>query len=1411
MGIWNLLWNWGKRLDSPGSPVPPPHAPAAGKKAAKRRRSTVKAAASHDASRRCHFEQMEDRQMMSANPIHLGVTYMGQDNSTAPQPETFQVKFEGGQTGTELSEIVIDGDHTPQGFTFGDILFNTVDGGIGVGPASAFHVVSQTGGGAVTAHVVDGTSKLTLDFTGFHAGDKLVFQIGVNIVHGLNPAETDVSKINLGLSNTVYGYDIEGSTLTATLKESHSYDVTGSSQFVNNYENLFASTGLPETLTNPDGLQPYHSIHADCNCSCNFVAGALVQLQQTPLPDTLAGTVYLDHNLNLNQDAPDPGISGVTLTLFRKDGSSYTPTGFTTTTDKDGHYQFGPELKLQPGIYQVRETQPAGYYSVGAKPGDVSGTPTGAAVTGDPDVLTEINIPLGGLHGVHYDFAEYLPSTISGRVQITDRFGNCSADGVVTAPLPDVAVYLQDSQGQTLQQTKTDAQGNYQFTNLKPGTYTVVEITPTGYIEGDADVGTIDGQTVGATLGTHTITGIALATGKDGVKYDFCEHLPGMISGYVYGDVNNNGLRETGEPPISGALVTLLDAAGKQVGQTTTDQQGFYKFTGLTSQVYCIVETQPVGWLDGLDAAGTIGGVTVGSADNPGDKIRNINLLWGDSGIQYNFGELQPGSIAGKVFVDPNQNCIYTPGDRLLSGVTIELRDSSGAVIRSTKTANDGTYSFGNLPPGNYTVHELEPAGFIHEGQMAGSGGGDDSQANFISAVSIPYGADLTEYDFCELEPVSIAGVVFVDNYHDCILRPDDPLLAGVSIHLVDSSGVIVASTTTDASGAYHFDHLHPDTYTVREDQPANYFHGGQMAGSQGGDDSQPNVIDSVQLLSGINATDYNFCEVPQATLSGYVFHDGPPIVTTDGAVPDDLTGIRDGVLTPDDRRLAGIVLELRYTLSGDQVQGSELLPGAYPPGPVVAVTDANGFYEFHGLRQGNYTVIEQQPTSYTPGINTAGTTHGLALNRHTAVSPFIVQTFADQGIPLHLNAILQIPLRAGQNSQFNNFSAVDAVTIFIPPTPPPATPPIAPAPPIVGVSPLAPLKPEIGLPNPPVEPAPFGHGPGYTWHLSVVNAGLPRTTARSTRTSGVAMRSVLFVDRAKWSAEQLRDGIWKITQGREAGQETLVFGAPGAIPVVGDWDGDGQDQIGVYYHGEWLLDLNGNGRWDESDLWAKLGSETDLPVVGDWDGDGKDDIGIYGPEWLKDPRHLAHEPGLPDPQNELLPRKRPKNVPPDVQQATEGERYLRRTMTGKERADLIDHVFRFGTPTDIPIAGDWNGDGITTIGIFRGGHWLFDKDGDGRQTPGDETAEFGAKGDLPVVGDFNGDGIDEIGVYRAGRWIIDTNGNRQIDPDDKSFELGAAGDLPVVGDFNGDGVDEPGVYQPGAAAEMTARKNQAD
>jgi hypothetical protein len=158
-----------------------------------------------------------------------------------------------------------------------------------------------------------------------------------------------------------------------------------------------------------------------------------------------------------------------------------------------------------------------------------------------------------------------------------------------------------------------------------------------------------------------------------------------------------------------------------------------------------------------------------------------------------------------------------------------------------------------------------------------------------------------------------------------------------------------------------------------------------------------------------------------------------------------------------------------------------------------------------------------------------------------------------------------------------------------------------------------------------------------------------------------------------------------------------------------------------------------------------------------------------------------------------------PKNVPPKPEDAAIGFRALKKEAQGDVRVDLIDHVFLYGKQGDISIAGDFNGDGVTNIGIFRKGTWFFDMDGDGRWGEPDVRVDgVGREGDLPVVGDFNGDAVDDLGIFRDGRWHLDTNGNRELEAQDAVFTMGGEGDLPVVGDFNGDGIDEPALYRPG-------------
>ena len=84
-------------------------------------------------------------------------------------------------------------------------------------------------------------------------------------------------------------------------------------------------------------------------------------------------------------------------------------------------------------------------------------------------------------------------------------------------------------------------------------------------------------------------------------------------------------------------------------------------------------------------------------------------------------------------------------------------------------------------------------------------------------------------------------------------------------------------------------------------------------------------------------------------------------------------------------------------------------------------------------------------------------------------------------------------------------------------------------------------------------------------------------------------------------------------------------------------------------------------------------------------------------------------------------------------------------------------------------------------------------------------AVKFGQGGDLPIVGDWDGDGLDDLGVYRGGTWLLDSDGNRSLDAHDRAFQLEGGG-TPVAGDWDGDGLEEVGLYGP-----TPARQAQVD
>lgn len=251
--------------------------------------------------------------------------------------------------------------------------------------------------------------------------------------------------------------------------------------------------------------------------------------------------------------------------------------------------------------------------------------------------------------------------------------------------------------------------------------------------------------------------------------------------------------------------------------------------------------------------------------------------------------------------------------------------------------------------------------------------------------------------------------------------------------------------------------------------------------------------------------------------------------------------------------------------------------------------------------------------------------------------------------------------------------------------------------------------------------------------------------------------------------------------------------------------------QNGTYH----LRSSNTSGAPNSSFLFQNLG---DKPLAGDWNGDGIDTTGVYRPSnqtfYLRNSNSTGganytfafgsgvngagsagDRPVVGDWNGDGIDTI-------GVYRPSNGAYYLRNTNS----AGAPFAVFGFGNTEDLPIAGDWNEDGVDTIGVYRPSNGTFYmKNANNGTPPVDYVIPFGNSGtdDQPVVGDWNTSGTDTVGIYRLSNatfYLSDTNAQG---PPDYMFTYGinafgqmVANRLPVSGDWDGDGSPTIGLYQ---------------
>jgi len=257
------------------------------------------------------------------------------------------------------------------------------------------------------------------------------------------------------------------------------------------------------------------------------------------------------------------------------------------------------------------------------------------------------------------------------------------------------------------------------------------------------------------------------------------------------------------------------------------------------------------------------------------------------------------------------------------------------------------------------------------------------------------------------------------------------------------------------------------------------------------------------------------------------------------------------------------------------------------------------------------------------------------------------------------------------------------------------------------------------------------------TGSYTAIGGGTAVVTAR---TSGgkTYTRSVTVTGQPKPYTVQLTNS-WSTL--RTDSQFTI--GRAGDDVIVGDWNGDGRDTLGIRRGTTFYLYNSHTGAAAHQFKFGRTGDEV---LVGDWNGDGKDTLGVR-----------------------------------------RGSTFF---LNDSLRGGTAEHEFSYGRSADEVLIGNWNGGTADTISVRRETTFFINFKLAGGVA--DREYRYGRLGDEALIGDFDGDGRDTITLRRGTILYVNNEhlgGNAAF-----SVSYGQAGQTVLVGDWNGDGIDTPGL-----------------
>ena len=572
-------------------------------------------------------------------------------------------------------------------------------------------------------------------------------------------------------------------------------------------------------------------------------------------PASVGDYTWMDVNRDGLQDADEPALPGVTVTLMRADGSAVTDASgnpvAAVTTDANGKYVFE---NLLPGDYKVSFQAPAGYEATTSDAGDDRAADSNGASASVTLVQGQTDDTI--------DFGAVGTGVIGDQLFVDVNQNGGNAPDAADKVLPGVKVTLTwtGPGGITrTYETVTDADGKYKFENLLPGDYKVsIDPETLQAAEPLLDVLTHDPS---GDVASKTVVSDEVKADKEKLAQAFKltanltltgEKNQNLDQDWGFGISADTAIKKAITDPDEQAQETFEFTPGASVTYTLTlTNNGPGAATGVKAsdqlpEGVAFVKAEGDGTYDSATGVWDLSGLTLAKGDvkkiaitvevtgeGAGKLVTNVARIThqdqaGDDPTNNESSASFKGgfNLGGTIYRDSDASYSKSDSEQRFKGVTVALLNEDGTPVLDAEgkpmtatTDEKGAYQFVGLAPASYRVVIVDP----DKGDLAGliptqayTGKGETQASVTISDASVQ------GVDFGLVAPATIGDRVWNDADGNGADNGESGV-PNVTVILKDANGVEVARTTTDANGNYRFAGLVPGTYTVDIEVPAGF------------------------------------------------------------------------------------------------------------------------------------------------------------------------------------------------------------------------------------------------------------------------------------------------------------------------------------------------------------------------------------------------------------------------------------------------------------------------------------------------------------------------------------------------------------------------------------------------------------